>query len=283
MKSFAERLGLQKSRTLQLQGMDDRLRNRIWNTICTTTFNHFDAYTHETSFGKDVSIAIQSEFFGLPTDEINYYTRKFRADIKTRYMALDWYNVYSFLEFLASSPIQGTVQTSKMGVTFKVSSVKSRVERALIEEKSGYRFVGNQLTPITNETELVEIEQAIEQTQSETVSKHLDKAVSFYSNRESPDYTNAITECIKAVEEAARLLTGDKNATLGGAIKKLKADGRVHSAFADGVSKLFGWTSDTMRHAAKDQAPEIGEAEARFMLINCSAMANYLLSLSEET
>jgi hypothetical protein len=283
MERFTQRLGHQEPRTLQLQGMDDRLRNRIWNAICETTFNHFGTYTHETNFGKDVSNAIQSEFFGLPTDEIEYNTRKFQADIKTRYMSLEWYDVYSFLEFLALSPIQGTMQTSRMKVTFMVSSIKSRVEPALIEEKSAFRFIGNQLTPITNQTELAEIEQAVEQTQSETVSKHLGKAVSFYSNRENPDYPNAITESIKAVEEAARLLTGDKNATLGVAIKKLKTDGRVHSAFADGVNKLFGWTSDTMRHAAKDKAPDIGEAEARFMLINCSAMANYLLSLSEET
>ncbi|AXX96713.1 hypothetical protein BAR1_01425 [Profundibacter amoris] len=259
---------------LQIDKVDDALKAGLWDALMLHFFNDVGSeidvlgnggYT-DTFF--NISRRLWHLYYKKTIDSLSSNPLETRWEIRRHFLESDFPETYDFIEFMAQ-------QDNDQFIEF--------CNRILEREKSVFRFVGNQLAPITNETELAEIEQAVEQTQSETVSKHLGKAVSFYSNRENPDYPHAITESFKAVEEAARLLTGDKNATLGGAIKNLKADGRVHTAFADGVSKLFGWTSDTMRHAAKDQVPETGEAEARFMLVNCSAMANYLLSLSEET
>lgn len=53
----------------------------------------------------------------------------------------------------------------------------------------------------------------------------------------------------------------------------------LHNAFKQGVIKLYGWTSDAggIRHALIE-APEVDEADARFMLVSCSAVVNYLIS-----
>ena len=272
---FSERLGYKKSKMeLQIDKVDEALKAGLWNCIDLAALGDKWISDYQGGYSdqfETFTLRMWHSFFNLPVDTRPRFASEAKQKIRDHFFSSDFPETYDVLEFIGCN-IDGAKK--------KFHSLCNKV---LEREKSAFRFVGGQLILITDETELAEIEQAVEQTQSETVSKHLGKAVSFYSNRENPDYPNAITESIKAVEEAARLLTGDKNATLGGAIKKLKADGRVHTAFADGVSKLFGWTSDTMRHAAKGQAPETSEAEARFMLVNCSAMANYLLSLSEET
>ena len=48
-------------------------------------------------------------------------------------------------------------------------------------------------------------------------------------------------------------------------------------------SAIYGWTSGTdgIRHAMMDKASPVTEAEARLMLVMCSAYVNYLLSLRE--
>ena len=53
---------------------------------------------------------------------------------------------------------------------------------------------------------------------------------------------------------------------------------------ARGVDKLYGYTSDEdgVRHGIFD-APEIGFNEAKFMLVACSALINFLISKSSTT
>jgi hypothetical protein len=51
----------------------------------------------------------------------------------------------------------------------------------------------------------------------------------------------------------------------------------LHPALAEGLSKLYGWTSDAegIRHALMDE-PSLSFAEAKYMLVSCSAFVNYL-------
>ena len=73
-------------------------------------------------------------------------------------------------------------------------------------------------------------------------------------------------------------MTGDEKATLGKAIKKLEEAGvPVHGALKTAFLKLYGYTSDEggIRHALSEQST-VGQEDARFMLVACSAFVNYL-------
>ena len=52
----------------------------------------------------------------------------------------------------------------------------------------------------------------------------------------------------------------------------------MHGAIGQVIEKLHGYASDEegVRHAATE-ATVVGEAEARLMLVSCSAMTNFLI------
>lgn len=281
MTDFSERFGYREPRTiLQLSDMDQRLRNRIWTEICSVTFDHFRTFVSDDDFSKAVSRTIQSDFFGLPSDEINAYSLKFREHIKTKYMALPWHEVYGFVEFLCDCNVGFSKKQGSIQVWISPAGLLSRVAPILEQEKSGYRFLGTKLIKISDKIEMEEIQQtSAADGMFSSVGEHIRTAANHYSNRETPDYRNSIKESISAVEAAAKILTNDQKATLGAALRKLEASFELHPALKTGFSNLYGWTSDEggIRHALMDK-PNLSEDDARYMLVSCSAFANYLMS-----
>jgi hypothetical protein len=73
------------------------------------------------------------------------------------------------------------------------------------------------------------------------------------------------------------------SATLDGALKELCAKTEIHGALQAGFSKLYGYISDEkgIRHALLDQ-PNVGFAEAKYMIVSCSAFVHYLIQKAEE-
>ena len=106
------------------------------------------------------------------------------------------------------------------------------------------------------------------------------------ADRESPDYRNAIKEAISAVEAAARVITGDRKATLGKALKAMKKQQRVkiHPALEKAYITLYGYTSDEdgIRHGMAEE-PDIGYEEAQYMVISCSAFVNYMIGRAQKS
>lgn len=86
------------------------------------------------------------------------------------------------------------------------------------------------IVAITDKCEIEEIEQACNVPYS-GCKAHIEKAVGFLADREHKDYKNCIKESISAVESICQIIVGDDNATLGGALKKLKDNGiNIHAA-----------------------------------------------------
>jgi hypothetical protein len=150
----------------------------------------------------------------------------------------------------------------------------------LEREKSAYRFVAGRLAPLTNEIEMQELEQAAKhRNRFAPVAEHVRTALDLYGKKPQPDYRNSIKESISAVESAAKIVTGLPNATLGQAIKVIDQRHSLHESFKKGIFQLYGYTSDKggIRHSLTEAA-NIDEADARYMLVSCSAFANYLIS-----
>lgn len=194
-----------------------------------------------------------------------------KSYIKKFFFQSEWYKIYDFIEFLPNNyvpPIDD--ELNNCFIDFCNSTLK--------DELSGYRFVGKKLTPISNEQELEAIKNAVENTNKfSSVQLHLARAVELFSDRSNPDYRNSIKESISAVESFCSIITDDKNASLGQALKKLENKINLHEALKKAFSNLYGYTSnaDGIRHALLDEH-NLAQEDAKFMLVSCSAFVNYL-------
>lgn len=149
------------------------------------------------------------------------------------------------------------------------------------KEYIGYRYVKDQIVPITDDVELEAIGKALNSPYTK-VNEHLSKALSFLSDRNSPDYENSIKESITAVEAMCTLLLGKKG-TLSDALKQLSSNGiAVHNSMKEAFIKLYGYTGDAsgIRHAGKLDGERASFEEAQYMLVSCSAFINYLKAIS---
>lgn len=153
----------------------------------------------------------------------------------------------------------------------------------LESDLSTYRFVRRRITQITSEEEISEIDEALE-TPIKPVRTHLENALKLFSDRKSPGYRNSIKESISAVEAICRLITKNKKATLGQALKEVENKVGMHGALKSAFSSLYGYTSSAegIRHALLDEKASLSSEDAKFMLVSCSAFINYLVSKVEK-
>lgn len=271
---FSQRIGVKPVKTvMQIDSMDDELRNGLWNCLAINYWRKVSSYNYD----KEMQHLIQSlwfNYFKRPIDTISYDWTKILLEIRIYFFEADWNEVYDFIEFIANNYCYGHINKEF------ILDCNIILER----EVSAYRFVGNQITRITSEEEISAIEEALgKSTPLKPVNTHLKTALDFLSNRESPNYRNSIKESISAVETMSRLITGHPKATLGDAIKKIKEKVELHPALEKAFDSLYGYTSDKdgIRHSLMRES-KLKFEDAKYMLVTCSAFINYLIEKVEE-
>jgi hypothetical protein len=277
MTKFSERYGHVPVRSaLQIDGIDDGLRNRLWNLICTRFFASVPPFKN-----------IPSNFLSERVDAYRTFTNlwhnyfKWRVDtighsyidalkvVREYFITSPWYKTYDLLEFLAAS----------MSAQERKPFFIDPVNEILKEEMSGYRFVSNRIVQITSEEEIVAIEQALALPDSlKPVREHLRQSLTLLADRKAPDYRNSIKESISAIESLGKILAGQPTTTLSPALNAVERKTKLHPALKEAFQKLYGYTSDTqgIRHALLDE-PTLDIEDAKFMLVSCSAFVNYLV------
>lgn len=268
---FSERKGIKPARIeIQRESMDDALRNRLWSALSLAVFQPIrDEYTW---LGTDeFSVMMQiiwMDHFRKPVDSLPREWANVEGAIRSYFFAAEWYEVYDLLEAFAT-------RLPKR----RRDGYATLLNRFLEAEMSAYRLVAGEIAEITSGEEIEAIESAIAETETaRPVHIHLRDALRFLTDRKQPNYRNSIKESISAVEAQCRLLTGDDNATLGAALKRLKDSGvTLHPALESAWSKLYGYTSDAdgIRHSLTDE-PTVSFADAKYMLVSCSAFVSYL-------
>jgi hypothetical protein len=167
-------------------------------------------------------------------------------------------------------------------VRWRNNQFRSRITFFLEREKSGYRILDQRLVPIVDANEVASISRAISAgDRFAGAREHMQAAVRLFSKKPDPDYRNSIKEAVSAIESVARVITGNAKATLGDALKKIGERMPIHPALRDAMAKLYGYASDEggIRHALLEES-NIDEAEAKFMIVACSAFVNFCVQRS---
>ncbi len=274
---FSQRMRLKPVKTvIQKDSMDRELRNGLWNVLDIFCWGRMKRYRDRCISYSDLDALFNRlwcNYFKWPLDTLDDYFPKTYQKIRKYFFDCGWYEVYDFIEFVAANdkglPSEGFMEFC--------NSVMER-------ELSAYRFVGGKITSITSEEEIQEIESALRVPDPfEAIRLHLKAALDKLSDRKAPDYRNSIKESISAVEALARSITGDEKAELGKALNIIEKKMGLHGALKKAFSALYGYTSDAdgIRHAMLEE-PSLTFADAKFMLVSCSAFTNYLIAKCEE-
>lgn len=277
-KLFSQRAGFKPVReTLQIGSMEVGLRSRLWNLVTTHYWGQMHGDDLASSSNYLMSNYIEEvwhEYFKKPIDDLSSYWPKCLKPIREYFFTCVWNEVYDFVEFLsATSPYRAANE-----------AFRKECNVVLEEELSGYRFVNDQITPITTEEEIAEIEEAAALGgKLAPVTEHINQALILLSNRAKPDFRNSIKESISAVEALCRIIGGTPKATLGDALKEIGKKVEFHPALSQAFGKLYGYTSDAdgIRHSLLDD-PNLRFEDAKYMIVVCSAFINYLVSKAVE-
>jgi AbiJ N-terminal domain 4 len=270
MPLFSQRNGYKPIRDIvQLETMDETLRNAIWNCFCDKII-HSQGFM-DRGFSNPGKIHRFGSFFWAkflkkPSDTCPIGDDAIYDSIRDKFFRFDWFEVYDFVEFITACFHQ-------------MPEFVSGINSALESEMSAYRLVQGKIVEITNQTELSAVDSALSQTDFPGASEHLRRALELVSDKQNPDVRNSIKESISAVESAAKSITKKPKATLDEAIKSLEKEGKLHSALKAGFVSLYGYTSDAdgIRHAMLGET-NLTKADALYFLVTCSAFINYLKS-----
>jgi hypothetical protein len=272
MAKFSDRMGYtQAPKEFQIESMNDELRNSLWNWLYETI-----------AVDRIKSIAtLKKDYFKIPIDS-DFFNEDSLDEIKGRFMSNKWYEPYNIIEFTFQSIVSYLHSLNKL----RLENVAIRLNKILERELSGYRMVEGLLVRITDEEEVKSIRNAMSEPASsgmDGASQHIKKALSLLGKKPEPDYANSIKESISAVESVCKLITGEKSGGLDKALAKLDAQVSFHAGLKKGFLSLYGYTSDQdgIRHAILEQK-DIGFAEAKYMLVTCSAFVNFVLEKARQ-
>lgn len=282
--NFSQRMGLEPTtRAIQVDDIDPRLRGALWNVLTLMFWEKYQhaygspelRYSNFNDFAKVYAFHHDMNIDRLPT-----YWDDLLDIIRKRFNMGRWNDVYDFLEYMAENGPEEEPKSRKRRDAFI-----GFTNAVLKNHNSAYRFIEGKIAPITSTEELEEIENAISQSAPYAgVKQHIQTALGLLTNREKPDYRNSIKESISAVESLARHITGDQKATLGDALKVLETKHRLEPTVKQAFLKLYGYTSDAdgIRHSLMKDDAATNKADARFMLICCSAFINFAIDTCEK-
>ena len=278
---FSERHGYTKvEKVFQREQVNTNLRTTLWNMISLSMWDRWKpysewltedgiGYTEDSRRINAISKSLWFSYFQRDLDHLPEFKRDSRGrgaydSFKEYFFSCKWYELYNFVEFLIQD--QNTLIDAE---TIKILNF------ALGKENAAYRIVGREIVEITDTNEIKAIENALSHP-DDPVREHIGTALKMLSDRSAPDYRNSIKEAISAVEATCRLVTGMNSATLGDALKKIPD---LHPALKKGFEGMYGFTCDAagIRHSLLDES-NLTYADAKFMLVACSAFVSFLRS-----
>ncbi len=222
---------------------------------------------------KRIYSHLWSRFFILDSDDFEYYyANSGTKEVKKHYNELSWNKVFDYIEEYCKL-IRGYASQT-------YNELCNLLNQTLEKHNSAYRILEGKIIPISDDKDLKVISEA-SHTPHQAINSHMQKAIVFFSNRENKDYSNVVKEAITAVESAVSTIIQSPGKTLGDALRILNDHSTIHPALIEAFIKIYGYTSDKrsgIRHAIFEGSDCIPDyADAKYMLVSCSAFINYLL------
>jgi hypothetical protein len=248
--------------------MDNPLRNALWNFLSARLLQYANPRLSNSAAANErfdrVTSTIWGVFYEEPVDAMPHVRSDRYGEIRERYFAADWNEVYDFVEFFTD------VQNSQERNVFV-----ARVNHILDQESAAYRLVAGSIIAMTDSVEIGAVEEAA--YEGSTSALHIDNAIANLAAR-PPDFRGCIVESILAVEAAARDLTGKQDATLSDSLGEIKRRHPLHQTQIAAMDKMYAYTNtDTgLRHAMLEAPDHLDLADAKYMLVICSAFVNLL-------
>ena len=275
----------------------NELCNNIWTSYLSMPYDtyaeHYDiSYLSKRSAEKFTKVILKKPFYVL-FDCIEFIIHYISSNItekrtcneleKKRYLKQKNQIKDNDFDFLYYPYFND--ETSKLDQWESELAACVQLINDLFEEYSvGYRILEKKISKLTDQNEIAEVLQALNSPVIEA-NTHISKAHNLLSNPRYCDYQNSIKEAICAVETMAKYVTGIENGTLGACIKDINKRHQLHPALRESILKLYGYCSDCdgIRHGAKPgsevNSPTV--SEAKFILVMCSALNNYLLQFKD--
>ena len=280
---FSDRRGIKPLNTkMQLDELDKRTRIGIANLL-REWYDDGKFALYRFDFCERLLKDIYSEFVD---EQSRCMIRYKNNDIIESYIYLpisenSYDEVLTIVEYITNYFLQWQMSQYQEGIHYyDLIDYKAEINELFQREYVGYRFIDGEITPISDDIEVAEIEKSLD-IEFQGCKSHIRKALGFLSDRENPDYKNSIKESISAVESICQIIAQNSKATLGEALKKLEEHGvKIHEAMKKSFSSLYGYTSDEggIRHCEGMFESNVTFEEAKFMLVSCSAFVNYLIA-----
>ena len=222
---------------------------------------------NETTY-VEMALGILGYEYKLPID-YGFATKENAESLQKIINTCQWYTVFDFVELI---------------IRWKSDeSTRNELNTILEEEMSPYRVFEDKVIPISNGFELAQISSAIEPTSDKfcSVQESLKQAIEQFSKRPIPDYNGSITSAITAVESVSKIIQGNNDTTLGRSIEAIKNKIGLHEDLVKAIQKLYHWTCEEhgKRHGGAEYVHS-DNAEAKFMLVICSSIINFLIEKS---
>ncbi len=270
---FSERTGARPPPMPGLEEAPEGLRTALWNAFHSNLLT-IDNDDYDVIYRQALEIW---RVMNWRTDQIPASMSRARDILSNYWFSCSWLEFYDALEILV-----------RLGVRLYSRWLPNWIEQAnhaMEQEGCAYRFIGEQLAPVTNAAEMQEVATAAD-SPIPAVGLHIRESLGLLPPNKNSSPRNSVKEAILAVEAALKHLVGAPGATLSAALPVFEGRyGAFHPAFRLGLEKLYAYTNDEggIRHALTEESAHVTVSDARFMLIACSAFANYLVSLSSRS
>ena len=266
--SFRQRMGLDLRDVLQIDTMDTKTKNALYNVV--GRFTNYYRYNEELSLkianllGEKLDNWLVSK---VGTDD--FLCSKETSDMFDKY---DYSYIYSVLEFIYRD------------ITKKEEFIEM-INEVLEREKCNYLMnPKGEFIKVSDGNELELLEKA-STSNINPVDEHMKNAITEYSQRtDDINYDTVCHEAIKAVESLAKSVLGDsyKDKTLSQCKGELRDQLNIPPFVMAPLDKIWEMSNqEGIRHGKKETADVIviGEPEAYYILMTCSSFINYVLKI----
>ena len=266
--SFRQRMGLDFRDVLQIDTMDTKTKNALYNVVGIFIEYKRDIYGGPIYLSRSLSLQI-AELLEKKMGKDRCYEKKLLPSIFDDH---DYSYIYSVLEFI----YMDTYQNKKF-----IDAINEVLER----EKCNYLMNPKGLFIKVSDGNELELLEKASTSNINTVDEHIKNAITEYSQRtDDINYDTVCHEAIKAVESLAKSVLGEsyKDKTLNqckGALRDLL---NIPPFIMSPLEKIWEMSNqEGIRHGKKETADAIiiGEPEAYYILMTCSSFINYVLKI----